>query len=519
MMRPVFDDDEPIVLKSQEGEDAADVELDGGKTEARIVNKQKAPLEESPFKVLVELKGVGADEGRLGVDLVTILDISRSMRGPKLAKMQLSMQFLIQKLSEVDRLSVVAYSKRANRLCPLRQITKDSQEDIVELINELVANSSTNTEAGLRMALNILKGRKLTKNRTVAIMLMTDGVEDARSNARNVPVSEVPVYTFGFGRECDQEVYEVLSEIAKNSKGGTFTPVPDLNDLTVAFSTSLAGLLNVSIEDLDLTVTPLNSSQLNKVDAGNYPQTEQATVMDPITVTYRSIYDRETRKVLAKLTLPMVDRRLGVQIFKVRFRYRVLGKDAFDHEERLINVTRTEEPKEEEIPEVLAEETRIETANSMKKARILADQEKLAEARKMLEDTNTSLPEIEDILRAQVEHLHLLMASQETYDKQGRAFALAVEASHETQRATALPDGIPGLYETPLMAEYKKQAKNFDLDPENYVVPTAEEDKKATAPPPPPPPPAQPVDRANIIQEIRNLITLLTKKVDELEGI
>ncbi|KAI3911245.1 hypothetical protein MKW92_029618 [Papaver armeniacum] len=518
MMRPVFDDDEPIVLKSQEGEDVADVELDGGKTEARIVNKQKAPLEESPFKVLVELKGEGAGEGRLGVDLVTILDISRSMSGPKLAKMQLSMQFLIQKLSEVDRLSVVAYSRRANRLCPLRQITGDSRKDIVELINELVANSSTHTEAGLRMALNILKGRKLTEKRIVAIMLMTDGVEDARSNARNVPVSEVPVYTFGFGRECDKDVNEVLSEISKNSKGGTFTPVPDLNGLTVAFSTSLAGLLNVSIEDLDLTVTPLNSSELNKVDAGNYPQTEQATVTDPITVTYKSIYDRETRKVLANLTLPKVDGRLGVQIFKVGFRYRVPGKDAFDFDERLINVTRTNEPKEEEIPEVLAEETRIKTAKSMKDARILADQEKLAQARKKLEDANASLPEIEAILKAQVDHLHLLMASQETYDKQGRAFALAVEASHETQRATALPDGIPGLYETPLMAEYKKQAKNYDLDPENYVVPTAEEDKKATAPPPPPPP-AQQVDRAKKIQEIRDLITLLTKKVDELEGI
>ncbi|RZC85762.1 hypothetical protein C5167_026431 [Papaver somniferum] len=515
MLSELLDDDELIENDFQEEEDP-DVELDGGKTEARIVNKQKAPLEKSPFKVLVELKGVGADEGRLGVDLVTILDISRSMKGPKLAKMKLSMQFLIRKLSPVDRLSVVAYSRRAKKLCPLRQITEESQTEIVDLVNDLVANSTTNTEAGLRMALNILKGRKLTKNRTVGIMLMTDGVEDAKSNASRVPVSEVPVYTFGFGRECDQEIYVVLSDIAKKSKGGTFTAVPDLNYLTVPFSTSLAGLLNVSIEDLNLTVTPLNSSELNKVDAGNYPQTEQATVMDPITVTYRSIYDRETRKVLANLTLPKVDKRLGVQIFKVGFRYRVLGKDAFDHDERLINVTRTEEPNEEEIPEVQAEETRINTANSMKEARILAEKEKLEEARKMLEDANISLPEIEDILRAQVEHLHLLMASQETYDKQGRAFALAVESSHETQRAKALPDGIPGLYETPLMAEYKKQAKNFDLDPEGYVIPTAEEDKKATATPPPPPPPQQ-VDRANKIQEIRDLVTLPAKKVDELE--
>ncbi|KAI3975118.1 hypothetical protein MKX01_031098 [Papaver californicum] len=532
MTRVVFDDDEPIMNHDQE-EEVADIELEGGKTEARIFNKQKAPLEKSPFKVLLELKGVGADEGRLGVDLVTILDISRSMKGTKLAKMKLAMQFLLLKLSRVDRLSVVTFNRRANKLCPLRQITENSQREIKDLVNDLVANSTTNTEAGLRMALQILNGRTRTKNRSVAIMLMTDGMEDRKSNASSVPVIQVPVYTFAFGSECNREIYEVLSGISEKSKGGTYTAVPDLDDLTVAFSTSLAGLLNVSIEDLTLTVTPLNSSELNEVNAGNYPQTEQATVMDPVTITFRSLYDRETRKVLANLTLPEVYGRLGVQIFKVRLDYRVLGKDAFDYDERIINVTRQASPTDEERPEVLAEETRIRTASSIREARILADIEKLVEAREKLEDTNTSLTEIDAILKAQVEHLLLLMVSQETYDNQGRAFALALEASHESQRATALPDGIPGLYDTPVMAEYKKQAKNYDLDPKGYVVPTAEEDKIATAPPqvpppaqqdkiavappaqqdkiaiapPPVPPPAQQMDRSNKVQEIRDLIT------------
>ncbi|KAI3966818.1 hypothetical protein MKX01_006755 [Papaver californicum] len=492
MARVVFDDDEPIMNDDQE-EEVADIELEGGKTEVRIFNKQEAPLEETPFKVLLELKGVAADEGRLGVDLVTILDISRTM------------QFLLQKLSRLDRLSVVTFNRRANKLCPLRQITEDSQAEIKDLVNDLVANSTTNTEAGLKLALQILNGRTRTKNRSEAIMLMTDGMEDPKSNASSVPVSEVPVYTFAFGSECDHDIHEVLRGISEKSKGGTFTPVPNLDDLTVAFSTSLAGLLNVSIEDLSLTVTPLNSSELNKVKAGNYPQTEQATVMDPVTVTFRSLYDRETRKVLANLTLPKVDRRFGVQIFKVGLTFRVLGKNASDYVDRVINVTRKASSTDEERPEVLAEETRISTADSIREARIMADKRKLELAKQMLEDTNTSLSEIDAILKAQVERLIVLML-----------FALSLEASHDSQRATALPDGIPGMYDTPLMAEYKKQAKNYDLDPEGYVVPTAEEDKIATAPPPVPPP-AEQVDRANKIKEIRDFITLLAKKVDELE--
>ncbi|KAI3944029.1 hypothetical protein MKW98_015181 [Papaver atlanticum] len=511
MRNETHDDDEPILRLNSEDEEEADIELDGGKTEARIFNKQEAPLEQTPFKVLLELEGVGADEGRLGVDLVTILDISGSMRGIKLAKLKLAMQFLVQKLSRTDRLSVVTFNKKAEKLCPLRQITENSRTEIADQVNDLVAKSSTNTEAGLKLALKILKDRTRTKNRSVAIMLMSDGIEDSESQAITVPVSEVPVYTFAFGSGCD---HEVLSGIAKNSKGGTFSPVPDLEDLSVAFSTSLAGLLNVSIEDLTLTVAPLNSSQLNKVNAGNYPQTRQATVMEPVTVTFRSLYDRETRKVLANLTLPKVDKRFGVQIFKVVFEYRVLGKDKLDSDERLINVTRTAKPKDEERREVLAEETRIGTASSIKEARILADQRELAEARKKLEDANASLSEIDAVLKAQVEHLHLLMASQETYDNQGKAFALALEASHESQRSTALPAGIPSLYDTPLMAEYKTQARNYDLDPEGYKVPTPEEDKITTAPPPPP---VLQVDRAKI-QEILDMANQLAKLLKDLDS-
>ncbi|KAI3834782.1 hypothetical protein MKX03_037916 [Papaver bracteatum] len=513
MKNEIHDDDEPILRLNADGEDEedADIELDGGKTEAKIFNNQEAPLEQSPFKVLLELEGVGADEGRLGVDLVTILDISGSMKGPRLLKMKLAMQFLVQKLSRTDRLSVVTFNRKAEKLCPLRQVTEKSQIEITDQVNELVARSTTNTEAGLKLAIRILNDRTRTKSRSVAVMLMSDGEEDAESRAISIPVSEVPVYTFAFGDGCDH--HEVLREIAKNSKGGTFSPVQDSDDLSVAFSTALAGLLNVSIEDLSLTVSRLNRSELNKVNAGNYPQ-KKGTVMEPVTVTFRSLYDREKRKVLALLTLPKVDKRFGVQIFKVEFKYRVNGKDAFDSDERTINVTRTPTPKDGEVPQVLAEETRLGTASSIKDARILADKKELAEARKKLEDAGKSLTEIDAVLKAQVEHLHLLMASQETYDNQGKAFALALEASHESQRSVALPAGIPSGYDTPLMAEYKEQAKKYTEDPKGYKVPTAEEDKKATAPAPPP---TLQVDRARI-QAILDLADQLAKLIKDLDS-
>ncbi|MCL7021739.1 hypothetical protein MKW94_023334 [Papaver nudicaule] len=370
MEHEIHNDDEPIMRLNCHGihnEEQPDIELDGGKVEVTIFNKQDAPLEQSPFKVLLELHGV-ADDSRLGIDLVTILDISDSMNEIGLLKMKLAMDFLAQKLSSADRLSVITFNSHgAFKLCPLRQITENSRKEIADKVNDLVAGSSTNTEAGLNLALKVLNDRSNTKNRSVAIMLMSNGVADAESRGITVPISEVPVYTFAFGSECD---HEVLRGISENSKGGTFSAVQDSDDLTVAFSTALAGLLNVCIEDLSLTVAPLNSSQLNKVNADFCPQTEMVTVMEPITVTFGSLYDRETRKVFLNLTLPEVDKRFSVAILKLEFKYRVNGKEEFDSDEQIINVTRTAEHKDGEIPQVLAEETRIETASL--EARILA---------------------------------------------------------------------------------------------------------------------------------------------------
>ena len=177
-----------------------------GKTQARIFNKTKAPLEESEFKVMLELTGAGSSKDRPGVDLVTVLDVSKSMRGNKLAKLKIAMQFVIKKLSPIDRLSVVTFAGNSRRLCPLRQITETSQAEIEKMVNALVAVGNTNITAGLQTGLKVLNDRNLTSGRVVGIMLMSDGDQNAGGNAADVQVGDVPVHTFGFGADHDPKV-------------------------------------------------------------------------------------------------------------------------------------------------------------------------------------------------------------------------------------------------------------------------------------------------------------------------
>ncbi|KAI3867881.1 hypothetical protein MKX03_021623, partial [Papaver bracteatum] len=110
--------------------------------------------------------------------------------------------------------------------------------------------------------------------------------------------------------------------VIKKSYGGMFEVVPDLdNSSFAAFSTPLAELLGVAIEDLTLTITPLNSSKITVVNAENYPQIGSSDQISPVTIKFGSFYNGETRKVLVKLTLPKVDKRSGTNFLRVVYKY------------------------------------------------------------------------------------------------------------------------------------------------------------------------------------------------------
>ncbi|KAI3842988.1 hypothetical protein MKW92_005074 [Papaver armeniacum] len=94
-------------------------------------------------------------------------------------------------------------------------------------------------------------------------------------------------------------------------------------------------------------------------------------------------------------------------------------------------------------------------------------------AREKLIDAKASLLEIDAILTAQLNQLLLFMVSKETYDKQGKTFALALEASHESQRAITLPGGVAGMFNTPLLVI--KQAGFFIRIPSIIKCPLQED--------------------------------------------
>ena len=112
---------------------------------------------------------------------------------------------------------------------------------------------------------------------------------------------------------------QVLKAIADNSKGGTFSDVQRQNDLSIAFSQCLAGLLTVVVQDLTVTFKETDST-IEEVCAGNYPKSGKDA--GAVTVSFGDLYNKEVRKVIVDLLLPPVDDTTGADILKITYTYR-----------------------------------------------------------------------------------------------------------------------------------------------------------------------------------------------------
>ncbi|GJN21600.1 hypothetical protein PR202_gb09091 [Eleusine coracana subsp. coracana] len=164
-----FNDDEP--LQKMEAADSCDV---GSSRTVEIKTypefsaiPQSSSLDD--FAVLVHLKApcanpeqingrhvnatsTGYPTTRAPVDLVTVLDVSGSMAGTKLALLKRAMGFVIQHLGPSDRLSVIAFSSTARRLFPLRRMSHSGRQQALQAVNSLGASGGTNISDALKKA-------------------------------------------------------------------------------------------------------------------------------------------------------------------------------------------------------------------------------------------------------------------------------------------------------------------------------------------------------------------------------
>ncbi|XP_078166237.1 uncharacterized protein LOC144560890 [Carex rostrata] len=453
----IFNDDDQIVLPPDSG--SRPKPIVSGRVQMAMTYNNKVPLEENMQRVMLELTGEGKTRSRL--DLVTVLDLSASMFGDRLDNLRDAMLYVIKKLSPVDRLSIVRYSTKAQRLCPLRQMTRNSQTELKNVIYNLEGGGATNISDGLQMALKILNDRQVSIGRVGAIMLMSDGGEN-RGNAATVPIGNIPVHTFGFS---DKQDPKVLKAIADNSLGGTYSDVADDN-LTLAFSQCLGGLLSVVAENLQVTITQVEKeSTIRKVSAGRYPQ-DMENDAGSVTITFGDLYIHEVRNMLVDLLLPATNKEHDAYVLEVSYRYNYDGQQ-FECNPMPVTVHRLSGLTTEELQapsEMKAEEVRLHIAEVIKEVTFSANNNVLEIAQEKLACGLTTLG-YGDIyqMKAELNELREHMKTKELYFKNGRRYAYSLLTSLGTQRQTARSYNADQfkLFSNPATREFLKEANKL----------------------------------------------------------
>ncbi|XP_022765377.1 uncharacterized protein LOC111310317 isoform X2 [Durio zibethinus] len=501
----VFNDDEyldhpPVIAESKNSSDDLSLRTIKIKTCPEVSTLPRSSSYDN-FTILVHLKAAATDaiqnpsrnhaslpqlsqNPRAPVDLVTVLDISGSMAGTKLALLKRAMGFVIQNLGCNDRLSVISFSSTARRLFPLRRMSDIGRQQALQAVNSLVANGGTNIAEGLRKGAKVMEDRR-EKNPVASIILLSDGQDTYNVNGAGanksqpnyqllVPLSmhagdntgfQIPVHAFGFGADHDASSMHSISEIS----GGTFSFIETEAVIQDAFAQCIGGLLSVVVQELQVGVECVDPSlSLGPLKAGSYP----SRVMDDGKTGFIDVgdlYADEERDFLVSVKVPAESSECETSLLKVKCVYRdPLTKEMTTLESDVVRIQRPQIAGQEVVSiEVDRQRNRFQAAEAMAQARTTAEQGDLVGAVSILENCRRMLSETVSAkshdrlcvaLDAELKEMQERMASRHVYEASGRAYILSGLSSHSWQRATARGDSTDGSsliqnYQTPSMVE------------------------------------------------------------------
>ncbi|KAG8380510.1 hypothetical protein BUALT_Bualt06G0023200 [Buddleja alternifolia] len=441
----------------------------------------KAPCSNNPVRADTNLPKI-SQTPRAPVDLVTVLDISGSMAGTKLALLKRAMGFVIQNLGPNDRLAVIAFSSTARRLFPLRRMSEAGRQQALQAVNSLVANGGTNIAEGLRKGAKLVEDRR-EKNPVASIILLSDGQDTYTVNSNNqnltnyemlLPLSirpdealgfKIPVHAFGFGTDHDASSMHSISEIS----GGTFSFIETEGVIQDAFAQCIGGLLSVVVKDLHVRIDIVHPNiRLGSLKAGSYPNRVMSNQRTGF-IDVGDLYADEERDFLVSVNVPAEISGDKTSLLKVKCVYNdPLTKESVTLEGEEVRITRTEMARQEDVSiEVDRQQNRVRAAEAMGQARTLAENGDLAGAVSILENFRKVLSGTVSAksgdrlcvaLDAEVKEMQERMASRHVYEASGRAYILSGLSSHSWQRATARGDSMDGssllqAYQTPSMVE------------------------------------------------------------------
>ncbi|XP_071707296.1 E3 ubiquitin-protein ligase WAV3-like [Rutidosis leptorrhynchoides] len=493
---PIFDDDEHVNPKTEQ-ESVSNGTIDM-KTYPEVSSVARS-FHFNDFAILIRLKAPVTKQNRNApvlLDLVTVLDISGSMTGTKIALLKQAMGFVIQNLGPLDRLSVITFSSSARRLFPLRRMTETGKQESLQMINSLVANGGTNIAEALKKGAKVMLDRKF-KNPVSGMILLSDGQDtytnfsprrNGLNNDQNIilPDCNVQIHTFGFGMDHDANAMHFISE----KSGGMFSFIGDENVIQDAFAQCIGGLLSVVVQELRVEVECVHHVlKLKSIKAGSYRVSIDANGRSGL-IEVGDLYAEEEREFLVTMDIPVDEScdEMALVKFKVNYTDPIMKTTVTAGGNEDVMISRPETTAGEQMVsiEVDRQRNRLRAASAIAEAQVAAERGDLTAAKAVLDDCCEKLAGSVSAcagdrlclgLVAELNEMKERMASRELYESSGRAYVLSGLSSHSWQRATARGDSTEETsqiqsYQTPSMVDMVNlsQTMCFSMSPSSSMV-------------------------------------------------
>ncbi|TVU26513.1 hypothetical protein EJB05_29063, partial [Eragrostis curvula] len=249
-----------------------------------------------PVRVTAPPRYTGSS--RAGLDLVAVLCISASMMADdRLDSMKQAMMFVIDNLGPNDRLSVVSFDHKTQRLTELSYMNDVNRAIAKHEVRKVQPGCGINTCLALDEAAKILRHEERI-NRVGRIFLLSDAEDE--SVFRHDVFPEFPVETFGLGAGHDSAA---LPYIAVKTMGVYSYVNHDLEKIKHAFAQSLGGLMSVTAMEVQVNLQTLDGITISSIRSGSYPMSISSDKPSG-TIQVPDLYAGEQKNFIVYLDVP-----------------------------------------------------------------------------------------------------------------------------------------------------------------------------------------------------------------------
>ena len=216
----------------------------------QVVERHLILTVETPDALLPEER-VQSASGREALHFTTVLDVSGSMRGPKIEAAKRAVQDAVTRLQEGDVFSLVAFSTSVRALLQAERADADLPGRVRGLLQEVGAGGQTALCGGLEMGIaSAVEARQATN----LVLLLSDGqanvgetdVEAVGRRALTARAEGITVSTLGVGHDYNEAL---MAEIAIDG-GGRFYHLADATQIAAYLTGELGEMTSLAARDV-----------------------------------------------------------------------------------------------------------------------------------------------------------------------------------------------------------------------------------------------------------------------------